>query len=42
MDRIAVMEDGRIVETGTHADLARNGAAFRRLFARIGADDAAT
>ena len=32
MDAIAVMENGRIVERGTHATLARDGVRYRRLY----------
>jgi ATP-binding cassette subfamily B protein len=32
-DRIVVMEHGRIVETGTHADLSRGGGLYARLAA---------
>ncbi len=32
MDAIAVMENGRIVEQGTHATLARDGVRYRRLY----------
>ncbi|WOI55256.1 ABC transporter ATP-binding protein [Palleronia sp. LCG004] len=32
-DRIAVMQDGRIVETGSHADLLERGGAYARLSA---------
>jgi ATP-binding cassette subfamily B protein len=32
-DRILVMEDGRIVETGTHADLAAREGTYSRLAA---------
>jgi ATP-binding cassette, subfamily C, bacterial CydC len=32
MDAIAVMENGRIVERGTHATLSRDGARYRRLY----------
>jgi len=30
--RIVVMEDGRIVETGSHADLLSAGGLYRRLY----------
>ncbi len=32
-DRVAVLEDGRIVETGTHAELAARSLRYRRLLA---------
>jgi ATP-binding cassette subfamily B protein len=31
-DRIVVMEDGRIVEQGTHEDLLHAGGAYTRLY----------
>jgi ATP-binding cassette, subfamily B, bacterial len=32
-DRVAVLEDGRIVEQGTHAELVERSARYRRLLA---------
>jgi ATP-binding cassette subfamily B protein len=32
-DRVAVLEDGRIVEAGTHAELLRSSSRYRRLLA---------
>ena len=37
VDRIVVMDRGRIIEQGTHAQLAAEGSAFRRLLEREGA-----
>ncbi|MDQ0363483.1 ABC transporter ATP-binding protein [Catenuloplanes indicus] len=44
MDRIVVLDAGRIVEAGTHADLLRHGGLYARLWARqsdgfLGTDD---
>ena len=46
MDRLVVMERGRIVETGTHAQLIERGGLYARLWQRqtggfVGVDDAA-
>ncbi|MFI7020715.1 ABC transporter ATP-binding protein [Streptomyces sp. NPDC050164] len=37
-DRIALLEDGRVTETGTHDDLMARSAAYRNLFASTAAD----
>jgi ATP-binding cassette subfamily B multidrug efflux pump len=34
MDRLVVMDQGRIVETGTHAELITAGGLYARLWAR--------
>ena len=34
MDRIIVMDQGRIIEDGTHAELLERGGMFARLWAR--------
>ena len=40
-DKIVVMERGRIVETGTHAELLNNGGRYRRLYQMQFADEEA-
>jgi ATP-binding cassette subfamily B multidrug efflux pump len=34
MDRLIIMDEGRIVEQGTHADLLRRGGLYAELWAR--------
>jgi ABC-type multidrug transport system fused ATPase/permease subunit len=36
-DRIAVLDDGRVVQTGTHAELLQDSALYRRLVHASGA-----
>jgi subfamily B ATP-binding cassette protein MsbA len=38
-DKIVVMEDGQIVETGTHAELLEHGGKYRRLYELQFADE---
>ncbi|MEP6849493.1 MAG: ABC transporter ATP-binding protein, partial [Acidobacteriota bacterium] len=38
-DKIVVMEKGRIVETGTHAELLEHGGTYRRLYELQFADE---
>jgi subfamily B ATP-binding cassette protein MsbA len=39
-DRIVVLERGRVIETGTHADLLAKGGAYARLYRTQYANDA--